>query len=51
MWALKPPRRPAKKNIRQDTPERTPPEPDAAPEQALPPGLTTPHMKRPAPAW
>ena len=37
MWALKPPRRPAKKNINQETPERTPPEPDAAPEQARPP--------------
>ena len=37
MWALKPPRRPAKKKISQETPERTPPEPDAAPEQALPP--------------
>ena len=37
MWALKPPRRPAKKKINQETPERTPPEPDAAPEQALPP--------------
>ena len=37
MWALKPPRRPAKKKITQETPERTPPEPDAAPEQALPP--------------
>ena len=32
MWALKPPRRPAKKRINQETPERTPPEPDAAPE-------------------
>ena len=37
MWALKPPRRPAKKKATQETPERTPPEPDAAPEQALPP--------------
>ena len=37
MWALKPPRRPAKKKLNQETPERTPPEPDAAPEQALPP--------------
>ena len=37
MWALKPPRRPAKKKITQETPERTPPEPDAAPEQARPP--------------
>ena len=40
MWALKPPRHPAKKNINQETPERTPPEPDAAPEQALPPQST-----------
>ena len=37
MWALKPPRRPAKKKLNQETPERTPPEPDAAPELALPP--------------